>query len=463
MYLKSTIRFALAISAITQIVSFALYPLQASPASDKRVEFGIEALKQGDYDTASQWLLSARQRGSKHPDLTLALGLSSYYSGNLGEAADYLLTATTGEHRYEAAYYLGEIKRDQGELSTAQSWYEIAAGQYEDIEIQKAADNALLRLRLLNLTNETLIENGDTLERYALVSLESSYTAGLTDPEDSSDADAKDTSTAILAAGGLALPLGKNPLKWLAGASYYAENYSDFSAYDVSALSIHTGISNQFSANKVLARAGYTQFKLAGAPYLNQSELRLQNRYRLSRELELVTTGKLIDINSPTSAYAHSAGELFGISAKLQGNSDLKWRLSISAQRENRGSQSVNIAIPATGEYVTTHTSYSRDWVKLSGKLSWPLKTKWRQSLAASWRSAFYQDSESYLANADDEDLSEQQRKVQRLTLKTELSRRLTNQLEATLGYQYLNDDANIDFYDFNSHTISMGITAMFQ
>lgn len=434
---------------------------EAGPAN-YRVDLGIEALKAGDYKTAQQWLVSAHQQGATHPDIQLALGLSAYYLGQLDNAKNYLNQAASGSNRYEAAYYLGEINRNQGDLRSAQSWYEVAASQYEDIEIQKAADDALIRLRLLNLSTESFIDEPSTTGRYALVSLESSYLDGLIDPNDGTDTDAQDTSTTLLVAGGINLPTHAKKVNWLGGVSYYTEKYAAFSVYDVDALSLHMGLSRQQKESSLQARIGYTHYELAGIPYLNQAEFRLENKKNIRQNLKLITTGRLTSISSETDNYKHSAGKLYGLSAEIRGGTNLSWRAGLSARRENRGSQLNEITIPATGELATAVTAYSKDWIKLYGRLSWKVSDKWHHNISASWRTARHQDDEQYLSNNEDEELTSLRRQTERVTLKAEMSYALTKNLDAHLGYQFLSDNANIDDYDFTSHRLSAGINVLF-
>lgn len=434
----------------------------AASSADNRVTLGIQALRSGDYNTAQQWLFSAQEKGTTHPDLELALGLSYYYSNDLKAAMNHLKIAANGKNRYEAAYYLGEIYTQLGSAPSARSWYEIAASQYEDTEIQHAADQAILRLQLIDVTTEPLVESANEINRFALVSAESSYSDGLINPDDSTGSASEDSSVSVLLAGGLTLLPIKENLHWKAGASFYTEKYSDFSDYNVDAITVNTDLSFTPGSKNLMARIGHTRFNLNDAPYLDQTEIRLENQHPFSQNSSIKTTGKVTLVSSPNGDYEYSAGTLYDFGAELRAKAPLNWRLGISARRENRGDVSTTITLPSNNETATAETYYSRDWIKLSGRLSWKLGEKWRQNLGASWRVAQYHNADSYLASDEDTSLTVLHRETQRLTLKTELTRALTNHLDARLGYQYLADDANNNAYDFNSHTISAGVSYLF-
>jgi len=109
------------------------------------------------------------------------------------------------------------------------------------------------------------------------------------------------------------------------------------------------------------------------------------------------------------------------------------------------------------------YTSYSRDWIKLKGRLSWKWSENWKQQVEASVRTTEYHDSDQFLANSSDTALTEQQRSTTRVGLKTELSRKITENLDLSLRYKYIDDDANNDNYDFSSQTMSLGVNYLFQ
>lgn len=432
----------------------------ASPANN-RVELGIDSLRSGDFNTAIEWLTSAEKQQATHPDLYNALGLAYFKTHRFSQAEQYYLKALNTPRKHEAAYYLGKTYEERGQFTQASRYYQKAADQYDDLQVQTAADSALLALKLRQEFSPDRPEQLNPPRRFAFLSLETSQVDGIVDPDDSAADDESDTTTSLLAAGNLSLSPTNAELDWKVGGSFFTEKYSDFSQYDVDAYHAYTSIGGYSGDHKMEAKLGYTKFNRDGADYIDQAELALKDTLTLSKNRKLVLHGKLIDVTSPEDTYNYYAGTLTEVGGELRGGKKLKWRLGATWRTEDRNDRQTTLT-NSNGDNFDGFTSYSRDWLRIRGRTSWPWSDKWQQKLELSWRMTDYQDEDQYLASSSDAALTSLRRNADRIGFKTELTREITSHLDLNLRYEYLDEDSNNDGYDFTSETISAGMSYLF-
>lgn len=451
---------SLKVSSLLIILS--IYQTAWAAPADQRVELGISALQQGDYETAKQWLESAQKQASTDNELKHALGLTYFHLNDLNLAEHYFLLAQTTPRRYEAAYFLGEIARKQGDSNSAKQWFLQAANQDEDIEVQAQADKALLKLSLFSLHGaENQNERKNSLRKFAFVSIETNFVDGVIDPDDTTGTNNNDTTIAFLAAGATSLSPENSALDWKLGGSLYTEKYSDLSIYNVDSYSVFSTLGKNLNNQKPEGKLGYTRLNLNGTPYLDQTEIALKNRLALGSNTQLILTGRYIDINSPDGNFNQYNGDTTELGAEIRQGQSLKWRLGVSWRAENRQGLATTVSNDSL-ESFSGFTAYSRDLLKLKGRLSWLWNKNWRQNITANLRFANYQDTDKFLASSSDIELSEQIRKSQRTGFKAELIRGITERLDLTLRYEWLNENSNNDVYDFTSQTGSAGISYLF-
>lgn len=432
----------------------------ASPA-DQRVELGIDALKAGDYATAQQWLESARSLQSTHPDLMNALGLSYFQSKDYDRAEIFFRAARDTPRKHEAAFYLGKIYQLRGEREEASRWFNLAAEQYEDLEIQSAADNEMVRISLTRSADVDRGDKIDSLRKFGFLALESSLVDGIVNPDDTSGTNDNDTSVALLAAGSMTLSPENSPADWKVGGSVYSEKYSDFSTYDVESYNLFSSVGFNLKRHKLESKVSYAKFVLGGEPYLDQTSVSLQDSIAMNDGSKLVLHARHTDVSSPESTYEYYEGDLTELGAELRGGEAVKWRLGVAWRSEDREDLETSY-VNSNSDSLAGFTSYSRDWVRVRGRLAWKWSPQWSQKLEASFRSAEYKDADIYLDNSVDTALTEQVRTTTRMQLKAELSRKITDKLDLSVRLEHLDDDANNDSYDFSSQTVSAGVGYLF-
>jgi hypothetical protein len=268
-------------------------------------------------------------------------------------------------------------------------------------------------------------------------------------------------TVALLAAGARTLTKKQSPVDWKVGGSLYSEKYNDFSLYDMRSYQIYSSIGKSFSTSKLQGKLGFTHSDLNGQSYLDQKELTLNSHLTLNNNKTLLLTGRYIDVSSPDGTYSQYNGYTTGLGAELRGGKDYKWRVGIEWRSEQR--QGLQTAlINDAGQNFTGFTGYSRDWVKLKGRVSWGLNSKWNQTLEASLRGANYHDTDSFLTNSSDTQLTQQSRQSLRGKLKVELTRHLTDKLDLVFKYEFMDDNADNDRYDLTSQVGTVGINYLF-
>jgi hypothetical protein len=426
---------------------------------DNNVEQGISALKQGNYKIALQWLKAAEAGSSTHSDLNQALGLAHLYLSNYKIAKKYFYLAQSSPRTHEATYYLGVIAMERGNHKQAKNWFLQAAKQSDDLEVQKQADKALLKLNFrtdLNVKDLT----PEPIRSFAYLSLETNFIDGIIDPDDTSIKDTYDTTIALVAAGSRTLTEKQSSVDWKIGGNLYSEKYNNFSIYDLDSYQVYSSIGKTFNNNKLQAKLGVTHSALNGQDYLNQKELLLNSHFTINNK-NLLLTGRYIDVSSPDSTYAQYNGNTKGLGIELRGGKQQKWRLGMEWRSEER--QGLQTAfVNDAGQNFEGFTGYSRDWVKLKGRVSWPLNSKWNQTLEASLRKANYHDTDSFLVNDSDSQLTEQSRKSLRSKLKAELTRHLTDKLDLVFKYEFIDDNGSNNSDDLTSQIGTIGVNYLF-
>lgn len=429
-------------------------------SSNQRVEFGIDALKAGDVATALSWLATAQQRGADHPDLFNALGLAYLLDSDYANAKQYFLLAREGRRRHEAAFHLGKIAIAQGERDAAERWFQLAADQYEDIEVQRQADRSLRRLMLALNEDESLLEKTESLRKFAFISAQLGYQKGITNPDDSSDDD--DFSLATLAAGSFTVTPENTAWVVKLGASGYVEQYQEITSYNVLSWSVFSTLEHVLNdQHTVQARAAYTRFDVAGDPYIAQQDVGLKSTLKLPLQKTLISYAKLADVVSPDGSYAHLEGTQLSLGGELRGGARFKWRGGVDLRSDDRAGL-VRSLSNAAGDTFEGYSSASKASLQLKARLSWDWTTHWQQKIEASLRTTRYVEDDVYLEDTADSVVTSSNRSSMRTQLKAELSREMSRQLEVSVGVEMTDEDSNIDRYDYDNMSISSGLSYLF-
>ncbi len=429
--------------------------------ADEHVNYGIDALQNKDYKKALQWLTSPKANASEHPDKQNALGLSYYYLEQYSKAMKHFKLAQKTPRRYEAAFYLGDIAQKQDRIKRAKYWYSIAAKQYDDIEVQAHAENALLALSLGDNQATIKRELSRELRQYLYVSLDTNYIDGIIDPDDSSGTDENDTSTSFLLAGKVTLTPVKSLVDLRLGAHYYAEKYANITAYNTDLVSVFTTLGTVVDEQYLETRLKYSKQTLDGEDYLNHTEISFKDTIHNVKNSQFIFTGRFIETSSPTDNYSQYNGDTTEAGVEIRKGEKIKVRLGLRWRNEARQGLSPEF-INDSGDTFTGFTAYAREMLIFRTYLSWLWSNKWQQNIEVKYRDTEYKDDDLFLASSSDTQLSSQTRSSNRVTAKVELIHHVTKKLDLTLRYKMIDEDVNDDIYDYTSQTISAGISYIF-
>ncbi|MEE8238261.1 MAG: tetratricopeptide repeat protein [Gammaproteobacteria bacterium] len=448
---RQTLRLLVALTLIL--------PAYATAQPDINATFsaGAAAFEAGDLDTALEAFESVRAIEGPSVETDFALGLVLYRMGE-HEDAELLLTGLVdSEQGPRSAYYLGRIAEARGDYPSARAWFTRAADQYDDLEVQAWADDSMMALMFVDESSPTQ----RTPRSYAFLSTHTNVVDGILDPNDTTVVDAQDTSLSVLFAGTLAVWNRTSYPSLSVGGAVYRENYSEFSEYDIASTNVFTELDGGPDRYEWGLRLGYTEFQFGGEDYVDHLDLSFSNEFELSNGLNLLASARLTDVTSPTVQYLRYEGELRDFNIGLGGGDRLNWRVDLGYRVEDRLDETT-VLVNDSGQTFLGFRSYSRDIQRLSGRLSWDYNSYWYQVLEAGLRQTDYHDPDLFLTDSNQGSLTVLTRSADRITLRAEVGRWIGNRLKIVGLVEYLDEDANIDIYDFDSLLLSIGLDYMF-
>ena len=382
---------------------------------------------------------------------------AAFEAGDLEAARAAFESVLASEHGPRSAYYLGRIAEARGDFPSARAWFTRAADQYDDLEVQAWADDSLLGLMFAEQSSPTQ----RTPRSYAFISTQTNVVDGILNPDDTTVEDATDSSLAVLVAGSLTIWNRTSYPSLSVGGAVYRENYSDFSEYDIGSSNVFTALDGGPDQYEWGVRLGYTEFQLGGEDYVDHWDLSFSNEFALSDRLDFLAAARLTDVTSPTAQYRRYEGELRELTVGLGGGDRLNWRVDFDYRVEDRADETT-LLVNDSGQNFQGFRSYSRDIQRFSGRLDWDYNGYWYQVLEASVRQTDYHDPDLFLTDSNQGSLSSLTRKANRLTLRAEVGRWIGGRLKIAGFVEYLDEDANIDSYDFDSLLFSIGLDYMF-
>jgi hypothetical protein len=364
--------------------------------------------------------------------------------------------ATQSEHM--ANFYAGQIAEARGEYETARALYREAANQYEDLEAQELADNALLLLSFPDA--DARAQHVLAARSYLYLSSKAKGVNGLVDPNDTTAVDATDTAIDMMLAGNLNL-LSYDSTRISIGGHVFREDYMDYSEFDLQLLGATFQVDRVFGNNLLKLQSGYSTVTLGGDDYLSYTDVALSDTIILNDKWDLKVSGMFRQVSSDSAEFDHYDGDAVSIGFEFKGREDNPWRLDYAWRRSDAADDYVEFTNEA-GDVFDGFLSYSRDSHRIRGRYEREWSDNLSQSFSASLRKTEYHDPNLFLEFIDDTSLTEILREGTRYSIGTEISWSVNDRLRILGDIEFYDEDSNIDEYDFDSLQIGIGVDYFF-
>ncbi len=388
----------------------------------------------------------------------LALAIASMRLGQHDKAVLMFESLQGTESGPRSDYYLGLLAELRGDFDEALALYTKASEQYEDLDAQAFADNALFLLPMSRAASATPSRSAGRSFVYANASIKS--VDGLVDPDESVSIDEADTAFDVLVAGSLSL-WNNDTWSLSLGGNAFRETYSEFDDYDVGVLGGWLQSEARTGNHRLRIQAGASTVSLGGDDYLSYTDLNLSDTIRLGDRWDLRVGVLLRDVSSDNPDYDYFAGDVRQLSAEFNGRIGNPWQFSWAYRDEDRGFDSVIyenvIGFPLNGSL-----AYSRSYHQLASRYEFTWANGWEQSFRGTVRSIDYKDPNRFLENENDLRLTERTRDGFRWSVETELAVPLGDRLRLLGTLEIFDEDSNIDQYDYSSTQLGIGIDYIF-
>ncbi|MGI9287246.1 MAG: tetratricopeptide repeat protein [Pseudomonadales bacterium] len=421
---------------------------------------GEAAFKRGDLLAAKTAFENLYSQNTKNQEAAFSLATVYFEMADYNAARSLFEKVTAAKMAPYAWYYLGRIAEANDDVARAKTLYQQAADQDDVLAAQDWADTALLSLEhfgaLLSPVSNKERVNNNSAPSFAFVGLETKYTDGLVDPVDTTAVDVADPSYALLLAGSAHLLGSPSSYELRLGGTYFGEHYAEFDEYNIDSASVYTELGAKRGANLFKAKFEYQYLWLDGQQYLQQLGGTLSDKISFGNKTSLYLHGRYIAVASPSQEFERYDGDVLEAQIRLQGTYRLRWLLDYSYRTEDREDLEGMIS-----NAVATFTSYSRDGHQLRARLAWDYSNNWSQMLEVSYRTVEYNDPDVFFS-VDSGDIERLQRENDRVKLRVEITRRITDKFDIGLLYERFDEDSNNDIYDIDSKSISLGLNYLF-
>ncbi|MEM8684642.1 MAG: hypothetical protein AAGF72_14480 [Pseudomonadota bacterium] len=391
-------------------------------------------------------------------DRQLALAIASLRLGDHDKAVLMFESLSNTDAGPRSDYYLGLLAELRGDFDEAYDYYLLASEQYDDLDAQAFADNALFLLPMSRAASGPMPSAAKRSFVYANASAKT--VDGLVDPDESIAIDEADTAFDVLIAGSLSL-LHSDDWDLSLGGNFYNETYSDFEDYDVRVVGGWLQSNTTLGDHRLRAQFGVSTIDLGGEDYLSYTDLSLADTVQLSRGWDLRVGLLLRDITSENPDYDYFAGDAWQLSAEFSGRPGNPWQFSYAFRDEDRGFDPViyenRIGFPLQGSL-----AFSRRYHQLAGRYEFAWNNGWEQSLRATLRSIDYMDPSLFLEDENDLLLTERTRDGFRWSIESELAIPLGDRFRLLGVVEWFDEDSNIDQYDYASTQIGLGFDMIF-
>jgi len=419
---------------------------------------GLKALKNQDFNTAKSWLLKAHQNAEQHPDLNYALGVTHYFLSDFVAAKHYFEANTNPERHYPSLYYLGKIHETTGNHPQAAALYETVLYQFDDLDAQSRADEALRHLHLKQALTPVgkKVTPSPTLIPFGVISADLNQVNGLVDiTTEGQLEESTDTSASFMAAGGVYYFPKQLPLKLGISANAYKETYAAYSDYDSAALGVSTEIGNLGKSPWTL-RLSYQDITIANQPFLQATTFHAKKKWQARLGLDHTLSAKHIRYDAdPSYAQFDGSAQEMGYQFGSKNSDSLHWQITLTYRNEDKAG---SLTTDSTDSDNNTFTSASKNYLQTKAKIEWNPNKTWQPSLSIHYRDMEYDEADVYFANESDTVTTHTIKKGTRIGAEAGLAYQLNKRWKLNASYQWLKTDLNLDTSDYESRTASMGM-----
>ena len=424
-------------------------------------EEASENFEKGAYEDAK---IQFEQLATEHPndiEITYALGLINFVLDNHDEASPYFETLLITEYEQISTYYLAMIAYGRGETDTVIDRLNQVANQTIDLEASELASDALSQIGLEELYQELAFnEFLETPSNYGYLELGVSQQDGIVDPDNLVGLDEHDSALEYIFAGNLNIR-STEISDTNFGGSVFQQKYSNFDDYDISAINVYIGQQRWFGAQQWGLTLSANQIWLAGKDYLSQVDLQLKDEILLAGKYIVGLSAQYSDIDSDDPLFDRYAGKSSELMIEIRGGSNPYWQIDYTYLYEDKEDwKSIDINTAYT--IFDIYTSYSGDVHELGGQLEWSINNLWATRYALILRQSYNTGHDVFLLNATDRFSTALARESKRIYFETELIRTISDNIFLRARYEYLDNDSNIDRFDFGSNLISLSFNYIF-
>lgn len=406
------------------LISFDLY---ASPESD--FELGVSAFKSGDNEAAIEYFESAMHQGMNTVSLHYNLASSYYKVGRYEDAKKlFKLTHETDAMRDLAEYNLGLVALKQEERQLAREYFTSVVNSGRDKKLTKLSEQQL-----------TLLTKG---EKRTIVTAFANigYDDNIVSAGSETALNQSDSFYDVYASVNY-LITGKRKDGWMADASIYMLDYSDFDYANYDLFSLGVKKSFELSDWKTSLHLKYSKSLYGDEDYLTYSMVDIKGYKSLSRSNRIYLRYRYEDINSDDLYYDYLEG----------------WRQRATLEYRNASTKNITqlfyeLELNNRDDLVTTRYSYEYSPTRhtIRGKLTHFLNDKWHLSGDLSYRYSDFPSSPTL----DRED------KRWKLALVADYIIDPGFKLSSKL--QHIDTSSTEDRYEFDKSVISVGLIKTF-
>jgi tetratricopeptide (TPR) repeat protein len=343
-------------------------------------------------------------------------------------------------------YNTAVVYKKLGNTQKALQLFQRTTENSEDEKLVQFSAKQVEQLTTLSVTPKQN-DQSDSLW-YGSLNISYGVDSDVVDPVDETNTSIRDNYVETLATIGW-LDNVQSRNHWAIDAIYYGTHYEQVEDYDISLLSF--GGQRYFSlptSNKdtLFLAANYDRLSLGGDDYLSNISFAVGTDFYIEKNSKLSARLRHKQVSEDDSVYEYLAGHNNQFDIKwIQGDKNSRWALGLRFTDDHRNDRYTD----------TTFTSYSANRYSLIASKSWRL-TDWRFNLSANYRVSDYQDSNVF------DNLTTKKRNDDRLFISADTEYEIYKHWSLTAEISWLNNQSNIESYDYEQTLILGGISYNF-